>query len=52
MERFPQAESGSLRWLVDGEQFFPELNRQIEAVRSSIHIQLTLRSRIPKRSQS
>lgn len=39
-KKFPQAESGSLRWLVDGDQFFSELDRQIAAARRLIHIQL------------
>lgn len=37
---FPRAESGSLKWLVDGEEFFPELDRQIEAARHSIDVQV------------
>lgn len=39
-KRFPRAESGSLRWLVDGSRFFPELDRQIAAARHSINIQV------------
>ena len=38
-EKFPQAESGSLLWLVDGKQFFPELDRQIATARRSIDVQ-------------
>lgn len=38
--KFPQAESGSLKWLVDGPEFFPELDRQIEAARHSIDVQV------------
>jgi cardiolipin synthase len=39
-KKFPDAESGSLSWLVDGGGFFPELDRQIDAARKSIDIQL------------
>lgn len=39
-KRFPRAESGTLRWLVDGPGFFPELDRQIAAAGRSIDIQL------------
>jgi cardiolipin synthase len=39
-QRFPRAESGTLKWLVDGPGFFPELDRQIAAARQSIHIQV------------
>lgn len=39
-ENFPAAESGSLKWLVDGPEFFPELDRQIAAARHSIDIQV------------
>lgn len=39
-KKFPEAESGSLEWLVDGKGFFPELDRQIDAARKSIDIQL------------
>lgn len=34
------AEYGSLKWLVDGPQFFPELDRQIAAAKSSVNIQM------------
>jgi len=37
---FPAAESGKLTWLVDGDAFFAELDRQIAAARHSIHIQV------------
>lgn len=37
---FPEAETGSLKWLVDGEEFFPEMERQIAAATKSINIQL------------
>jgi cardiolipin synthase A/B len=37
---FPRAESGSLKWLVDGPEFFPELDRQIAAARHSIDVQV------------
>ncbi|MBK1881344.1 phosphatidylserine/phosphatidylglycerophosphate/cardiolipin synthase family protein [Luteolibacter pohnpeiensis] len=36
----PKAESGKLTWLVDGEHFFPELNRQIDAAQKSIDAQV------------
>ncbi|MEO0017080.1 MAG: hypothetical protein RLZZ522_363 [Verrucomicrobiota bacterium] len=39
-KHFPRAESGTLKWLVDGPGFFPELDRQIAAARDSIHIQV------------
>lgn len=38
--RFPRAESGTLKWLVDGPGFFPELDREIAAARESIDLQL------------
>jgi len=38
--RFPRAESGSLKWLVDGPGFFPELDRQTTAARHSIDVQV------------
>lgn len=38
--RFPHAESGTLKWLVDGPFFFPELDRQIAAARHSIDVQV------------
>jgi cardiolipin synthase len=37
---FSAAETGKLTWLVDGDAFFPELDRQISAARHSIHIQI------------
>lgn len=37
---FPRAEAGSLKWLVDGEGFFPELDRQVAAARHSIDFQV------------
>ncbi|MCF7731626.1 MAG: phosphatidylserine/phosphatidylglycerophosphate/cardiolipin synthase family protein [Akkermansiaceae bacterium] len=36
---FPRAESGSLKWLVDGSGFFPELDRQIASATRSIDFQ-------------
>lgn len=39
-EGYPRAESGRLTWLVDGPEFFPELDRQIAAARSAIDIQI------------
>lgn len=37
---FPKADSGALKWLVDGGQFFPELDRQIAAAKSSVNFQI------------
>jgi cardiolipin synthase len=37
---FPKAESGTLKWLVDGKNFFGELDRQIAAARQSIRAQV------------
>lgn len=37
---FPRAESGTLKWLVDGPGFFPEMDRQLAAARKSIDIQM------------
>ncbi len=37
---FPKPENGTLKWLVDGEGFFPELDRQIASARSSINAQI------------
>ncbi len=37
---FPRAESGSLKWLIDGEGFFPELDRQIAAAQHMIDFQI------------
>lgn len=39
-EGFPKAEYGALTWLVDGDQFFPELDRQIASAKSSIYTQI------------
>lgn len=39
-KHFPRAESGALTWWVDGAGFFPELERQIAAARSSIDVQV------------
>jgi cardiolipin synthase A/B len=39
-EGYPKAESGRLTWLVDGPEFFPELDRQIAEARESIDIQI------------
>lgn len=39
-QRFPRAESGSLKWLVDGPGFFPELDRRIAAATQSISCQV------------
>jgi cardiolipin synthase len=36
----PARESGRLRWLVDGDGFFPELERNIAAAKHSIDIQI------------
>lgn len=36
----PPAESGRLRWLIDGDGFFPELERNIAAARDSIDVQI------------
>lgn len=38
-KHFPRAEAGTIHWLVDGSQFFPELDRQIAAAKRSINIQ-------------
>ena len=37
---FPQPENGTLKWLVDGGEFFPELDRQIASAKSSIAAQV------------
>ncbi|QTN32366.1 phosphatidylserine/phosphatidylglycerophosphate/cardiolipin synthase family protein [Akkermansiaceae bacterium] len=37
---FPKAENGTLEWLVDGKEFFPELDRQIAAARKSVNVQI------------
>lgn len=39
-KHFPAAESGTLKWLVDGPGFFPVLDRQIAAARHSIDFQI------------
>lgn len=39
-KRFPRNESGSLKWLVDGPGFFPELDREIAAATESIDVQV------------
>lgn len=36
---FPKASYGRLKWLVDGPQFFRELDRQISGAKQSIHAQ-------------
>jgi cardiolipin synthase len=37
---FPKPENGTLKWLIDGEGFFPELDRQISSARKSINTQI------------
>lgn len=37
---FPEPENGTLKWLVDGPAFFPELDRQIASARKSINAQI------------
>lgn len=37
---FPASEAGTIRWFVDGPQFFPELDRQMAAARHSIDCQV------------
>ncbi len=37
---FPKVEDGALKWLVDGNRFFPELDRQIASANSSINAQI------------
>lgn len=37
---FPRAGSGSLKWLINGPAFFPELDRQIAAARQSVDVQM------------
>lgn len=39
-EGFPRAESGTLKWLVDGPEFFSEFDRQISSARYSIQVQV------------
>ena len=36
----PAAEMGKAKWLVDGRRYFPELQRQIKAAKSSIDVQV------------
>jgi cardiolipin synthase len=38
-EGLPRRESGSVDWLVDGREFFPELDRQLAAATRSVDIQ-------------
>lgn len=38
-EGMPRRESGSVDWLVDGREFFPELDRQLAAATRSVDIQ-------------
>lgn len=38
-EGMPRRESGTLKWLVDGPGFFPELDRQLAAAQQSIDLQ-------------
>ncbi len=37
---FPRPVNGTLRWLVDGAEFFPELDRQISSARATIEAQV------------
>jgi cardiolipin synthase A/B len=37
---FPETENGTLKWLVDGPGFFPELDQQIAMARKSIRAQV------------
>jgi len=39
-KKFPQSQRGSIKFLVDGRSFFPELDRQIASARSSIDCQV------------
>ncbi len=39
-KKFPHAEPGTLKWLVDGSQFFPELDHEIAASRKSVDVQV------------
>jgi cardiolipin synthase len=39
-KHFPLAQKGSVKWLVDGSQFFPELDRHIAAAKKSVDIQV------------
>ncbi|MEO5913142.1 MAG: phosphatidylserine/phosphatidylglycerophosphate/cardiolipin synthase family protein [Luteolibacter sp.] len=39
-KHFPAAESGSLKWLVDGPGFFPEVDRQLASATRSIDAQV------------
>ncbi len=37
---FPEPVDGTLTWLVDGEEFFPELEKQIQSTRGTIETQV------------
>ncbi|MDP4625706.1 MAG: phosphatidylserine/phosphatidylglycerophosphate/cardiolipin synthase family protein [Akkermansiaceae bacterium] len=37
---FPSAKEGSLKWLVDGDEFFGELDRQLAGAQKSLRMQL------------
>ena len=37
---FPRAESGSLKWLIDGPGFFTEIEHQLAAARHSVDVQM------------
>lgn len=39
-KHFPRAESGTIKWLIDGPQFFSEFDRQIANARRSIDCQV------------
>ncbi len=39
-KHFPRAESGTVKWLVDGDGFFPEFDRQMAASSQSINLQV------------
>ncbi|MDB6079416.1 MAG: hypothetical protein JWO82_3163 [Akkermansiaceae bacterium] len=39
-KHFPLAQKGNVKWLVDGKQFFPELERQIAQAIKTINIQV------------
>lgn len=39
-KRFPKAELGRLKWLVDGREFFPAIDREIAEARQSIRVQV------------
>lgn len=36
----PRAESGSIQWLVDGKQFFPDFDRELAAAKKSVDLQV------------